>query len=92
MTIELTSTNASAIASALLTERRKAGSPSMGMVMTLLVVTDEGDHYDALKVAKSVSREHPSRILGVIKRSARGAANLDAELTIGGSGSRCCCA
>ncbi len=86
MTIELTSTNASAIAAALLAERRKAGSPSMGMVMTLLVVTDEGDHYDALKVAKSVSREHPSRILGVIKRSARGAANLDAELTIGGSG------
>ncbi len=86
MTIELTSTNASAIASALLTERSNAGSPSMGMVMTFLVVTDEGDHYDALKIARSVSREHPARILGIIKRSARGAANLDAELTIGGSG------
>lgn len=86
MAIELSSTSASAIASALLTERRKAGSPSMGMVMTFVVVTDEGDHYDALKIARSVSREHPSRILGIIRRSARGAANLDAELTIGGSG------
>ena len=87
MSIELTSTNASTIASALLQERRKAGSPAMGMVLTLVVVTDEGSHYDAIKAAKAVSREHPSRILGVIRRSARGAANLDAEVRIGDGGS-----
>lgn len=86
MTIELTSTTASEIAGALLDERRKAGSPSMGMVMTFVVVTDEGDHYDAFKVARAVSREHPARILGIIRRSSRGKANLDAELMIGGSG------
>lgn len=87
MAIELTNTTASEIAAALLTERRKAGSPAMGMVLTLVVVTDEGDHYDAIKVAKSVSREHPSRILGIIRRPSRGAANLHAEVSIGGSGS-----
>ena len=87
MATELTATNASKIATALLQERRKAGSPAMGMVMTLVVVTDEGDHYDAIKAAQAVSREHPSRILGVIKRSARGAANLDAEIRIGEGGS-----
>ena len=54
--------------------------------MTFVVVTDEGDHYDALKVARAVSREHPARILGIIRRSARGKPNLDAELMIGGSG------
>ncbi|MGH3449105.1 MAG: glucose-6-phosphate dehydrogenase assembly protein OpcA, partial [Nocardioidaceae bacterium] len=86
MPIELTATNASEITAALLDERRKAGSPAMGMVLTFVVVTDEGDHYDALKVATAVAREHPSRILGVIRRSARGNANLDAELSIGGSG------
>ncbi len=63
MTIDLTSTNASKIASALLLGRRHAGSPAMGMVLTLVVVADEGSHYDALKTARSVSREHPSRIL-----------------------------
>ncbi len=83
MAAELTSTSASKIASTLLLERRKAGSPAMGMVMTFVVVTDEGDHYDALKAARTVSREHPSRIIGVIRRSARGAANLDAEIRIG---------
>jgi glucose-6-phosphate dehydrogenase assembly protein OpcA len=86
MTLDLTSTNASQIAAALLTERRKAGSPAMGMVMTLVVVTDEQDHYDALKVARAVSREHPARILGVIRRSHRGRAELDAEISVGGSG------
>jgi glucose-6-phosphate dehydrogenase assembly protein OpcA len=87
MGIELTGTNASQIASALLAERRKAGSPAMGMVLTFVVVTDEGDHYDAMKAARAVSREHPSRILGVIRRSSRGAANLDAEIKIGEGGS-----
>ena len=83
MSIDLTDTNASKVASALLSARRRAGSPAMGMVLTLVVVTDEGDYYDALKVAKSVSREHPSRILLAIRRSARGAARLDAEVSIG---------
>ncbi len=86
MTIELSSTNASQIAAALLMERRKAGSPTMGMVMTFVVVMDEGDHYDALKIARAVSREHPARILGIIRRTARGKAELDAELSVGGSG------
>lgn len=88
MHIDLTDTNASKIASALLGARRRAGSPSMGMVLTFVVVTDEGDHYDALKVARAVSREHPSRILGVIRRSSRGHPSVDAEISIadGGSG------
>jgi glucose-6-phosphate dehydrogenase assembly protein OpcA len=87
MGVELAGTNASKIAAALLAERRKAGSPAMGMVLTLVVITDEGDHYHALRAARAVSREHPSRILGVIRRSARGAANLDAEVKIGEGGS-----
>jgi glucose-6-phosphate dehydrogenase assembly protein OpcA len=81
--IDLTNTNAGKIASALLDVRRRAGSPSMGMVLTFVVVTDEGDHYDALKTARLVSREHPCRILGVIRRSSKGTANLDAEVRIG---------
>lgn len=87
MSTELSATNASEVASALLRERRMAGSPAMGMVLTLVVVTGEADHYDAIRVAKSVSREHPARILGVIRRSARGPSNLDAEIRIGDGGS-----
>ena len=68
MTIELTETNASQIASAPLASAPKAaGSPAMGMVLTLVVVTDEGNHYDALKPPTRVAgapvarhRRHPA--------------------------------
>jgi glucose-6-phosphate dehydrogenase assembly protein OpcA len=83
---ELTGTNASEIASALLKARRSAGSPSIAMVMTLVVVADEAEHYDALKAARRASRDHPARIVGVIRKSGRGAVNLDAEVTLGASG------
>lgn len=87
MTLELNDTNASQISAALIAERRKAGSPLMGMVMTFVVVADESESYDAVRYARTVSREHPARILAVIRRgTGRGRPNLDAELTIGGSG------
>lgn len=41
------------------------------MVLTLVIVTDEGSAYDALKSANDASREHPSRILAVIRREGR---------------------
>jgi glucose-6-phosphate dehydrogenase assembly protein OpcA len=85
-TTELTGTNSSEIASALLRARRSTGAPAMGMVMTLIVASEEGDHYDALKAARRASRDHPARIIGVIRRPGRGATNLDAEVTIGASG------
>lgn len=83
MRIDLTETTASEIASALLQLRRRAGSPAMGMVLTFVVVTDEQHHDDALRAARAVSTEHPSRVLGVIRGAGRGRPRLDAEVSIG---------
>jgi glucose-6-phosphate dehydrogenase assembly protein OpcA len=58
----------------------------MGQVLTLVVVADESEHYDALKASLESAREHPSRILVVIPRGGRGAPRLDAELRIGVGG------
>ncbi|MGH3358879.1 MAG: glucose-6-phosphate dehydrogenase assembly protein OpcA, partial [Nocardioidaceae bacterium] len=80
---ELTDTTASDIAGALVRARRNAGSPAMDMVMTLVVVTDEASHYDAMKSAAEVSSEHPSRVIGLVRRSGRGKAQLDARVAIG---------
>ncbi|UYM04902.1 glucose-6-phosphate dehydrogenase assembly protein OpcA [Solicola gregarius] len=80
---ELTDTTSSDIANALVRARRNAGSPAMDMVMTLVVVTDEASHYDAMKAAGEVSSEHPSRVIGLVRRSTRGAAQLDARVSIG---------
>ena len=80
---ELTDTTASNIANALVHARRNAGSPAMDMVMTLIVVTDEASHYDAMRAADEVSSEHPSRVIGLVRRSSRGAAQLNAQVSIG---------
>ena len=87
MTMDLSDTNASQVASALLRARREAGSPTMGMVLSLIVVTDEGNYYDSLKAANTVSKEHPARTLGVVRRTGRGTSRLDAEVKIGDGGS-----
>ncbi|MFI9309081.1 glucose-6-phosphate dehydrogenase assembly protein OpcA [Streptomyces triculaminicus] len=88
MKIDLTDTTASKINNALVQGRRALGAPAVGMVLTLVIVTDEEHAYDALKAANEASREHPSRKLVVIKRVSRSPrdraqARLDAEVRVG---------
>ncbi|MEU8888338.1 glucose-6-phosphate dehydrogenase assembly protein OpcA [Streptomyces sp. NPDC048442] len=88
MKIDLTDITSSKINKALVKGRRALGTPAVGMVLTLVIVTDEENAYDALKAANDASREHPSRKLVVIKRPSRSPrdrskARLDAEVRIG---------
>ena len=71
--IELTDTNSAAIAAEFVRARTRAGSPAMGMVMTLIIVVDEDEAHDAMEAARQASHEHPARVLGVILGDARGA-------------------
>ncbi|MFC9299248.1 glucose-6-phosphate dehydrogenase assembly protein OpcA [Streptomyces sp. NPDC057011] len=88
MKIDLTETNSSKINAAMVQARRDIGTPAIGMVLTLVIVTDEENAYDALKSANDASHEHPSRIVVVIKRVSRSPrsrrdARLDAEVRVG---------
>ncbi|WP_329397841.1 glucose-6-phosphate dehydrogenase assembly protein OpcA [Streptomyces melanogenes] len=88
MKIDLTDTTASKINKALVQGRRAVGTPAVGMVLTLVIVTDEENAYDALRAASDASREHPSRTLVVIKRVSRSPrdrtqSRLDAEVRVG---------
>ncbi|MBT1097070.1 glucose-6-phosphate dehydrogenase assembly protein OpcA [Streptomyces sp. Tu102] len=88
MKIDLTDTTASKINKALVQGRRAIGTPAVGMVLTLVIVTDEENAYDALKAASDASREHPSRTLVIIKRVSRSprdrtTSRLDAEVRVG---------
>ncbi|WP_274556996.1 glucose-6-phosphate dehydrogenase assembly protein OpcA [Streptomyces spiramyceticus] len=88
MKIDLTDTTSSKINKALVQGRRAIGTPAVGMVLTLVIVTDEENAYDALRAANEASREHPSRTLVVIKRVSRSPrdrskARLDAEVRVG---------
>lgn len=81
--IEMTDTTSSAIAAEFVRARRRAGSPAMGMVMTLVFVVEEEDSAAAMDAARTASREHPARVLGVILGDGRGAARVDAQVGIG---------
>ena len=81
--IELTDPNSAEIAAEFVRARIRAGSPAMGMVMTLIIVVDEDDAGAAMEAARLASREHPARVLGVILGSARGAAEINAQIGIG---------
>ncbi|NEB78539.1 glucose-6-phosphate dehydrogenase assembly protein OpcA [Streptomyces sp. SID14478] len=88
MKIDLTDTTSSKINKALVKGRRAIGTPAVGMVLTLVIVTDEENAYDSLKAANEASREHPSRTLVVIKRVSRSPrdrtkSRLDAEVRVG---------
>lgn len=83
MEIALQKTNSSRIARALVRARSAAGSPAMDMVLTFLVVTDDENVAEALKTATILSREHPSRVIGVILGDGRGAARLNAKVRVG---------
>ncbi len=81
--IELTDTNSAGIAAEFLRARKRAGSPAMGMVMTLVIVVDEDQAKEAMESARAASKEHPARVLGVILGDARGHSEVNAQVGAG---------
>lgn len=87
MNIDLTGTTTRKIQDALTQSRHLMGGPAVGMVLTLIIVTDESAQYDAVRAATEAAREHPCRVLTVISRDPRGnSSRLDAEIRMGETG------
>ncbi|MFB4318671.1 glucose-6-phosphate dehydrogenase assembly protein OpcA [Actinomadura sp. 21ATH] len=87
MNIDLTNTSTRRIQDALTQARHLMGGPAVGMVLTLIIVTDESAQYDAVRAATEAAREHPCRVLTVISRDSRGnSSRLDAEIRMGETG------
>lgn len=82
--IRLDDTSGGAVASAIAAERHRNGSPATGMVLTLLILSDEEFQADATSGAVAAARQHPMRILTLIPRPSRHPARLDAEIAVGG--------
>jgi glucose-6-phosphate dehydrogenase assembly protein OpcA len=83
VTIDLTETTTGAINDALRQARLRLGGVASGMVLTLVIVTDEGAQYDAVRAASAAGRQHPCRILVVIIRRPGERSRLDAEIRVG---------
>ncbi|MGH3274743.1 MAG: glucose-6-phosphate dehydrogenase assembly protein OpcA, partial [Streptosporangiaceae bacterium] len=83
MLIDLTDTTTSEVRGALTRLRDQLGGPTTGMVLTLIIMTDESRQHDAVRAASRAGREHPCRVLAVISRGASGPSRLDAEIRSG---------
>lgn len=87
MNIDLADTSIRHIQSSLRQARHLMGGPAVGMVLTLVIVTDESAQYDAVRAANEAARENPCRVLTVISRDSRGSSSrLDAEIRMGETG------
>jgi len=85
MSLDLTATTSSRVAWAFHEARRVAGSPAMGMVLTLVIVTDEDGYESALRAAGGAASEHPSRVLALISAPNSAEPRLDATVSVGGT-------
>ncbi len=83
MLTDLTDTTTANIRAALRQTRDQMGGPATGVVLNLIIMTDESGQHDAVRAASQAGREHPCRVLAVIARDARTASRLDAEIRSG---------
>ena len=84
MIIDLPSTSAKEVSKKLLQLRNDVGAMAMGRVLTLLVVTDDTGSDEAIRAANDATRQHPARIIVVVRANRRGANRLDAQVRVGG--------
>lgn len=82
--IRLEDTSGGAVAAAIAAERHRMGSAATGMVLSLLILTDEEYQADATAAAVAAARQHPMRIVTMIPRPGRHEARLDADIAVGG--------
>lgn len=84
MIIDLPSTSTREVAKTLVRIRQEVGSMTMGRVLTLLVPVDEEGADHAIATANAATRQHPARILVMVRASSQDQDRLDAEIRVGG--------
>jgi glucose-6-phosphate dehydrogenase assembly protein OpcA len=82
--IRLEDTSGSAVAAAIAAERHRMGSSATGMVLTLLILSDEESQADATAAAVGAARQHPMRVVTLIPRPGKQETRLDADISVGG--------
>jgi glucose-6-phosphate dehydrogenase assembly protein OpcA len=85
MIIDLPSTTTSQVNAKLVHLRDQGGATTLGRVLTLVIVTDDGERTEgAIDAANDASREHPCRVIVVARGAKKAAARLDAQIRVGG--------
>lgn len=84
MIIDLPDTTTSSINKRMVELRETGGAVALGRVLTLVILTEDGDVEAAVEAANEASREHPCRVLVLATGSRRGSSRLDAQIRVGG--------
>jgi len=84
MIVTLENTSSQDVDSRLLALREEGGVVALGRVLTLIILTDNGDAETAIAAANDASREHPCRVI-VVSPTGETApeGRLDAEVRVG---------
>jgi glucose-6-phosphate dehydrogenase assembly protein OpcA len=83
--IDMPSTTTSKVNAKLVELRQQGGAVALGRVLTLVIVTDDGEKTEeAVEAANNASREHPCRVIVVAKGARRAANRLDSQIRVGG--------
>jgi len=84
MIVDLPDTTVSKITRALVNVREEGGAVALGRVLTLVIVTREGEMEEVIEAANDASREHPMRVIVLLVDGEQSDARLDAQIRVGG--------
>lgn len=85
MIIDLPETSTREISKKLVEIRRSGGEVALGRVLTLIIVTEPGEVAEAaVRASNAASREHPCRVIVVIRGATNAPTGLSGQIRVGG--------
>ncbi|MEJ2578075.1 MAG: glucose-6-phosphate dehydrogenase assembly protein OpcA [Kineosporiaceae bacterium] len=84
MIIDLPDTGTGEVNRRLVDLRETGGAIALGRVLTLVAVTEDARAEAAIRAANDASREHPCRVIALVRGERRGSSRLDAQIRVGG--------
>lgn len=85
MIVDLPATSTSSVTKKLVELREAGGAVTMARVLTLVVITDDGDDVEAaIEAANAASHEHPCRVIVLVRNPLAPDTGLDAQIRVGG--------
>lgn len=83
--VDLPDTTTEEISKRIVKLRRTGGAVTLGRVLTLIIDLNDGDAAeDAVEASNKASREHPCRVIMVVRHDRSTAPRLDAQIRVGG--------
>ncbi|WP_141751472.1 glucose-6-phosphate dehydrogenase assembly protein OpcA [Rhodococcus sp. 1139] len=85
MILDLPSTTTVQVSKKLVEVRKTGGAVTLGRVLTLVVCTrDTGNAEEPIEAANEASREHPCRVIVLLRGDEQSEPRLDAQIRVGG--------